>query len=92
MAQLEIEERPQAEPVGGALMAGLGREMGKHAVVERRGSAAWSTAAAAVVAKPSMITGMRWMRAARIAPAIAANSRPPTRRSTSSGSSRWPAG
>ena len=33
---------------------------------------------------------MRCVRAARMAPAIAATSRPPTRRSTSSGSARWP--
>ena len=67
--------------------ARLGRQAGEQAMVERRGIG-WheSTAAAAVAAKPSSSTGTFSMRAARMAPAIAANSRPPTRRSTSSGS------
>src|SRR6516225_8827542 len=56
------------------------------------GSATYNTAAAAVDAKPSSTTGTRPSRAAMTAPVIAANSRPPSRRSTSKGSlaaGRW---
>ncbi len=50
------------------------------------GSRAWRIAAAAVVTKPSTMTGTRSILAAITAPTIAAISRPPSRRSTSSGS------
>src|SRR6516165_236993 len=56
------------------------------------GSAAYSTAAAAVDAKPSSTTGTRPSRAAMTAPVMAASSSPPNRRSMSNGSraaGRW---
>ena len=77
----EIEQRPSC-PAGAAPPRGRFRprraRRGNGRARARRARA--RTAAAAQTTKPSSSTGTRWMRAARIAPAIAAISRPPSRR------------
>ena len=88
LAQAKIEQRPQAEPLDRLAMAGLGRATAPAG--SGRAQPGWRGAAPR---RPRSrqnrraSTGTFSMRAAMIAPAIAANSRPPKRRSTSSGSS-----
>ena len=91
-AHVEVEQRPQAEPLEQAAVGRLGRPVRRLAVIERIRRQRLQTAAAAPATRPSSSTGMRRARAARIAPAMAAISRPPSRRSTSRGSAsaaRW---
>ena len=68
--------------------AGSGDRLASRQWSSAVASAACSAAAAAVATNPSSRTGIFCVRAARMAPAIAANSRPPTRRNASSGSLR----
>ena len=57
-------------------------------VIDGRTVLVWPTEAEAVQIKPSRITGMERLRVLAMAPAMAASSRPPRQRSTSSGSER----